>query len=151
MIMDNTLVFSDGQAITADAGSTNVIDLGATGTPYGAASALVRDIGKGGCNISLYVGVVEAFNTLTSLQISLQVDDNAAFSSAKTVAQSAAIPLADLTLGAEIAFPDYVPEGTDERYMRLYYDVTGTAPTTDRKSTRLNSSHYCASRMPSSA
>src|SRR3546814_13234733 len=88
MIMDNTLVFSDGQAITAEAGSTNVIDLGATGTPYGAASALVRDIGKGGCNISLYVGVVEAFNTLTSLQISLQVDDNAAFSSAKTVAQS---------------------------------------------------------------
>src|SRR3546814_10245999 len=110
MIMDNTLVFSDGQAITADAGSTNVIDLGATGTPYGAASALVRDIGKGGCNISLYVGVVEAFNTLTSLQISLQVDDNAAFSSAKTVAQSAAIPLADLTLGAEIAFPDYRSE-----------------------------------------
>src|SRR3546814_10407155 len=78
---------SDLQAITANAGSTNVIDLGATGTPYGAASALVRDIGKGGCNISLYVGVVEAFNTLTSLQISLQVDDNAAFSSAKPVAQ----------------------------------------------------------------
>src|SRR3546814_10335716 len=29
--------------------------------------------------------------------------------------------------------------------------VTGLAWTEDRKSTRLNSSHYCASRMPSSA
>src|SRR3546814_5903208 len=30
-------------------------------------------------------------------------------------------------------------------------DVTDEASTIDRKSTRLNSSHYCASRMPSSA
>src|SRR3546814_7235436 len=28
---------------------------------------------------------------------------------------------------------------------------TGTATSADRKSTRLNSSHYCATRMPSSA
>ena len=26
----------------------------------------------------------------------------------------------------------YVPRGTNERYMRLYYDVTGTAPTTGK-------------------
>lgn len=32
MILDNTLIFSEKQAITADAGSTNVIDIGAAGT-----------------------------------------------------------------------------------------------------------------------
>ena len=30
-------------------------------------------------------------------------------------------------------------------------DITDTMPETDRKSTRLNSSHRCTSRMPSSA
>src|SRR3546814_2750377 len=33
----------------------------------------------------------------------------------------------------------------------VYYVIRGEGETTDRKSTRLNSSHYCASRMPSSA
>src|SRR3546814_9513121 len=36
--------------------------------------------------------------------------------------------------------------------LRWDYDYTGGAPDNpDRKSTRMNSSHYCASRMPSSA
>lgn len=132
MIMDNTLVFSDGQAITADAGSTNVIDLKATGTPYGAAAPVGRDIGKSSHAIPLDIVVTETFNNLTSLVISLQVDDNAAFSSAKTVASSAAIPLASLVAGYRPSFPDYIPEGTDEQYMRLFYDITGTAPTTGK-------------------
>lgn len=132
MIMDNTLVFSDGQAITGDAGSTNVIDLKATDTPYGAGAALARDIGKSSHAIPLNIVVTEAFNNLTSLTISLQVDDNAAFSSAKTVATSAAIPLASLVAGYRPSFPDYIPEGTDEQYMRLYYDVTGTNPSTGK-------------------
>lgn len=132
MIMDNTLVFSDGQAITANAGSTNVIDLNATGTPYGAAAPVGRDIGKSSHAIPLNIVVTETFNNLTSLVISLQVDDNAAFSSAKTVASSAAIPLASLVAGYRPSFPDYIPEGTDEQYMRLFYDITGAAPTTGK-------------------
>ncbi|APL94091.1 Bbp16 family capsid cement protein [Sphingobium indicum] len=131
MIFDNTLLFSDAQAITADAGSTNTIDLGATGTPFGASAALVRDIGKG-CKIPLSISVVEAFNNLTSIEISLQVDDNSGFSSPKTVARSAVIALADLTAGKQIDFPDYIPQGANERYLRLYYDITGTAPTTGK-------------------
>ena len=35
MIFDKQNLFSDAQAITADAASTNVIDLGPTGTPVG--------------------------------------------------------------------------------------------------------------------
>lgn len=132
MIFDNTLLFSDGQAITADAASTNVVDLGDTGTPYGDTRKLVRDIGKGQKPVPLWVSVTEAFNNLTSLEILLQVDDNSAFASPKTVSRSGAIPLADLTAGKPIDYPDYVPQGANERYFRLYYDITGTAPTTGK-------------------
>ena len=58
MIFDRTLLFSNAQAITADAASTDIVDLGATGTVYGAAAALNRDIGKGE-EVALNVQVVE--------------------------------------------------------------------------------------------
>jgi hypothetical protein len=127
MIVDNTLVFSDSQAITADAGSTNVIDIGAAGTAFGHASALARDIGKGN-EIPVLVTVTETFDALTSLNIKVQSDDNAAFSSAKTIAQSGEILLAALVAGYKFTFPAEMPEGSDERYLRLYYDITGTGP-----------------------
>jgi hypothetical protein len=125
------LLFSDKQAITADAASTNVVDLGATGTVYGAAAALVRDVGHG-TRIPLTVNVTESFNNLTSMAISVQVDDNASFTSAKTVFTSPTYTLAQLAAGATYLLPDSIPSGTDERYVRLFYDVTGTAPTLGR-------------------
>lgn len=127
MIFDKETMFCEGQAITADAASTNYIDLGATGTPYGSDTALTRDIGKG-CLVPLSVNVVAAFNTLTTLTVSLQADDNTAFSSAATVA-SKSYTLAELT-GGQLAFPDYIPEGSNQRYLRLFFDVGGTNPTT---------------------
>ena len=90
MIMDRTGLFSNAQAITADAASTNIVDLGATGTVYGAASAMVRDVGPGR-EIPLSVTVVETFTNLTSLAIHVEVDDNSSFSSAKTVFRSPAL------------------------------------------------------------
>lgn len=131
MIMDRSLLFSDGQAITATAASTNVVDLGATGTVYGAASPIVRDIGKGN-DVDLLVTVTESFNNLTSLTISIETDDNAAFSSAKTVYSSPAYALADVATGAKYLLPDVLPVGTAERYVRLKYTVAGTAPTTGK-------------------
>lgn len=131
MIVDNTLVFSDSQAVTATAGSTNVIDIGAAGTAYGHAAAVNRDIGKG-TEIPIVVEVTEAFNNLTSLQISLETDDNAAFSSPATVAQGPTVLLAALTLGAVLTWPSEIPEGVNERYFRLKYTVVGTAPTTGK-------------------
>lgn len=128
MILDNTLVMSDSQPITATAGSTNVIDLGAAGTAYGASAAIPFDMGKGG-EIFITTHVMEAFNNLTSLTISLEVDDNAAFSSPAVVGVGPAILLASLGLGARPAFPARLPEGTNERYVRLKYTVAGTAPT----------------------
>lgn len=127
MIFDATLLFSDAQAITATAVSTNYIDLGATGTPFGGV-ALARDIGPG-TPVPISVTVGAAFNTLTSLTITLEVDDNTSFSSAKAVA-SVVYPLARLTAGAILDFPNYVPQGTNERYFQLRYTVTGSNPTT---------------------
>ena len=132
MIVDDTLVWSDHQAITADAASTNIIDIGAAGTAFGHSAAVRRDIGIG-TSIPVYVTVTEAFDNLTSLTISLQVDNDAAFGSPKTVATSQAYPLADIdAAGVKLFWPAELPEGTDERYVRLYYDVTGTNPTTGK-------------------
>lgn len=128
MIMDRTGLFSENQAVTATAVSTNVVDLGATGTPYGSASAIVRDIGKGE-PVPLYCGVTASFNNLTSLTISIEVDDNAGFSSATTVWTSPAYTLAQLATGAKYLLPDTLPVGVNERYVRLRYTVAGTAPT----------------------
>ena len=131
MIMDRTLLFSDGQAVTATAPSTNVVDLGATGTVYGASAPVVRDIGHGN-DVELAVSVTQSFNNLTSLTISIETDDNAAFSSATTVYTSPAYTLAQLATGAKYLLPDTLPAGVNERYVRLLYTVSGIAPTTGK-------------------
>lgn len=128
-IFSAELLLSDDQAITATAASTNYINLGAPGTPYGAAAALSRDVGKGN-PVPIDIIVTEAFNNLTSLKIDLEVDDNTSFSSAKVV-NTQTIVLADLAVGKKTGMM-YLPEGTDEQYMRINYTVTGTAPTTGK-------------------
>lgn len=126
MLFSQQQLFSDHQAITADAASTNILDTLAAGTPYAAAAAVEKNLGKG-TPIPISVRVTEAFNTLTSLNIRLEVDDNSSFSSAKVV-RTVNVLLADLVVGKDIDFR-YIPKGTDERYIRLYYDVVGTNPT----------------------
>ena len=44
MIIDTTTLFSSAQAITATAASTNIVALGAPGTIYGAATAIISTI-----------------------------------------------------------------------------------------------------------
>lgn len=114
MLLDQQALFSAAQAITATAASTNVIDAGSN-----------KDVGKYG-DIPLLIQVVESFNTLTSLTVTVQTDDNSAFSSATDVL-SLTIPLASLVQGYKspvITLPMKI-----ERYIRLNYTVTGTAPT----------------------
>ena len=128
MIIDATTLFSSAQSITATVASTNIIDLGAPGTIYGAASAIVRDVGRG-ADVPIKCTVVESFNNLTSLIISIETDDNSGFSTPATVFTSPTYVLADLATGARNLLPENVPIGTNERYMRLKYTVAGTAPT----------------------
>lgn len=112
MILDAELEFSDAQAVTAAAASTNIIDLG-----------VARDIGVGE---ELYIRVgVETTMTDTgsdsTLAVTLETDDNAAFASAATVATLVTIP------AVSVAGTEYyirVPIGTTvavERYIRLLY------------------------------
>lgn len=131
MIFDRAEMFSNAQAITATGASTNVLDAGATGTVFGAAAALTRDLGKG-TPIPLAIRVVQNFNNLTSLTIAYQVSDDAAFTTPVTVVTSPAYTLAQLNAsgasGVHIQ-PDSVPAGANKRYHRLLYTVAGTAPT----------------------
>jgi hypothetical protein len=127
MILDNNNMFSDQQAITATADSTNVLDLGAPGTPYGAPAPVEQDVGKANY-IPLMVNVTQAFNNLTSLNVAIQTSpDNSTW----TVGPSETYTLTQLGL-SQLPFPAQLPIGVNARYMKLTYTVTGTAPTTGK-------------------
>ena len=108
-----------GQAITADAYSTDTIDL-----------LQARDVGEGE---SLYMvfTVVQAFNTLTSLDLEVVTSANANLSSHTVIAERNVL-LAGLTAGAQyvIKIPPQVGS-LGERYLGARYDVNGTNPTQD--------------------
>ncbi|MBL4785215.1 MAG: hypothetical protein JKY49_07285 [Cohaesibacteraceae bacterium] len=131
MIFDTQNMFSNQQVLTASTGSTDVIDLGTTGIPYGNAEAIRREKG-GGKKMPLLMQVTEDFNNLTSLEIKVQTSDDSAFGSGVlTHATSGAIPLANLKAGYQFN-PDVVPLAQGEgmhRYMRVNYTLVGTAPT----------------------
>lgn len=114
MLFDAKLLMSNAQAITASAVSTDTIDRGDT-----------KDVGRAG-DIPLVIQVVEAFNTLTSLTIELQADDNFGFNSPRSL-YLVVVPLADLKLGYQTPVIT-LPQKT-ERYLRINYTVTGTVPT----------------------
>ncbi|MGK9045829.1 hypothetical protein KXR63_00515 [Stutzerimonas chloritidismutans] len=117
MLFDAKLLMSSGQAITATAASTDVID---TGNP--------KDYGKDGC-VPLLVQVTESFNNLTSLAIAIQTDSDSAFGSPKTLA-TVTVLAADLVAGYQSPVIT-LPQGC-ERYLRINYTVTGAAPTTGK-------------------
>jgi len=122
MLLDKYLIFSDSQAVTATA-SSETIDLSA-----------YRDIGTGN-PIEVYCTVVEAATAAgaATVTITLETDDNSAFSSATTLYTTAAIGKATLVVGYEPLAGVKVPAGA-ERYLRLTYTVA-TGPLTAGKFT----------------
>ncbi len=114
MILDEQALFSDNQSITTSCESDNILDLGereiAFGTP-----------------VELFIQVTEEFNNLTSLGIKVQTSQTEDFSTYTDLTEQK-ILLADLTQGAQAAIK-FLPKG-NLGYMRLYYTVTGTTPTT---------------------
>jgi hypothetical protein len=119
MILDAQLQFSADQALTATAASTNVIDLGAD-----------RNLGIGAVPLEVLVVVKVASDFTTgdeTYTITVQTDDNAAFSSATTVTPAVAIVGAQAA-GYQVRIP--LPSSTImERYIRLNYTLGGTTPT----------------------
>lgn len=114
-LLDNELIFSRAQAITADAGSTDVIDLrNAVGSAPGNEVRVIANIDQ-------------SFNNLTSLGFIVQTCADPAFGSGVVSHQTITRLLAQLTAGQRIDLGE-VPDGA-LRYLRVFYDVTGTAPT----------------------
>lgn len=117
MLLDAQLQFSASQAITVDAVSTNIIDLG-----------VARQIGVGEPMV-VFIAVIVAADATTgdeTYSFELQTDDNSSFSSATTLFDQD-IPRANLTLGSQHVIA--IPTARVERYIRLNYDVGGTTPT----------------------
>lgn len=125
MILDLESMFSDDQVVTTTAVSTNLIDLGATGTPPLSLTALTRDIGPGTPIEILIQNVAAATGTAPTLVVTLETDDNVGFASAVIKATSATMTSA---VAGQTASIHYVPDGINERFLRLRYTTGGTTP-----------------------
>lgn len=109
MLLSANEIFSEDQALTASAASTNVIPM--NGAHPGDA-------------LKLSVRVTETFSGGTSVAVGLRTDSAAAMSSPVVLWQGPAIAVATLVAGYEFNLPDLPP--TVEAYCDLYYTVVGT-------------------------
>jgi len=110
MILDNSLVMSDAQAVTAAARSTNVIDT--------AKSVPTAGVGAG-YPIKVLFKIDEAFATAATVRIQLQTDGDVAFGSAATLYDSGTVSVAALPLNKTIEV--VLPSTGVERYLSAYY------------------------------
>lgn len=114
MLLDTETLFSDKQAVTATAASTNVIHT---------AAGKIKEIAFG-TPLPLLIQVVEDFAGLTSVKVAVQTAADENFTTPVTLAETAAIPVADLVAGYK--FPiNFMPKG-NLGYTRLMYTVVGT-------------------------
>jgi len=105
MLLDETLVFSEEQAITAEAPSTNVVDQGAAGDAFNA--------------LFVVVNVKEDFaGSISYLDIDVETSDDASFDEPKVLATVQA-PVAALKKGETIAALR-LPFGC-KKFIRLNY------------------------------
>lgn len=136
MIFDLQALFSDKQAVTATANSTNTLDTLAgqaaqaypwyTG-PSAAAVYPIHDSGRG-TPLTILVHVDETFLTLTDLTVSLISSAAANLSSPTTLQSTAAIAAATLVAGYQFRLMAF-PVGTTQRYLGLTYTVGGSSAT----------------------
>jgi hypothetical protein len=119
MILDKLLMFSEAQAVTVTAASTDVIDLGPI-------KGTLRDIGVG-TPIEFWatVNTTATAAGAATLDVQLQTSlDNATW---VTLFDSGALPLANLVAGKRL-FSTKVPQGV-LRYLRANF-VVATGPLT---------------------
>ncbi len=111
MILDEQALFSNKQAVTTSAASTNII----------------KSVGEisYGKEIPVVFQVDEDFAGATSVTFAIQTSANEAFSTPVTLATTAAVPVANLKQGY-ISSMNYMPKG-NLGYIRAYYTVAGTA------------------------
>ncbi|VFS64153.1 Uncharacterised protein [Kluyvera cryocrescens] len=119
MILDKLLMFSEKQAVTATAASTDVIDLGPI-------DGTVRDIGVGE-PLEWFVTTDATATAAGAATVNVNLQTSADNSTWVTLASSGDLALSALTAGKRIV-SQKVPQGV-LRYLRLNY-VVGTGPLT---------------------
>lgn len=119
MLTDKFLYFGEAQAVTATAVSTDYLDFKA-----------FRNIGIGPNDVELFcfVGTTVTAVGAATVTITLETDDNSAFSSATVLYTTAAIPKATLVAGYNALDGIKIPAGC-EQFLRLNYTVA-TGPLT---------------------
>lgn len=121
MFLDAYLLLSDAQAITADAVSTNTVDLG-TSSP-------AREVGTGEeIGVGMAVDVAADITTGDETYAFEVISSAAAALTSPTVLARYTRTAAQLTQGSLHFFP-IPPGGPTQRYIGMNYDVGGTTPT----------------------
>ena len=119
MIIDRQNHFNfGGQAVTVSAPSTDTIDGGVAGLSYGPGSNF----------LATRVGTAFASAGASTLNVSIQTSDSAAFTTFDTVYDSGAIAKAALVANATVQVVDLCALRF-KRYVRVFYTV-GTGPFT---------------------
>lgn len=125
MILDRQNRFSDAQAVTSDAASTDYLDFG----PLASGQA-GRDIGAGEQLRLVVITDTAAESTSTStVTFILQTDEYNDFTTATAVFTSEAIAKATLVAGYKAVDAPVPKLPSNAQYMRVYYDITGAVLT----------------------
>lgn len=119
MILDKLLMFSEKQAVTTTAASTDVIELGPI-------DGTRRDIGVGE-PLEFWVTVDTTATASGAATLNVQLQTSTDNSTWTTIYDSGALALAALTAGKRL-FSAKVPAGV-QKYLRVNYTV-GTGPLT---------------------
>jgi len=119
MILDKLLMFSEAQAVTASAASTDVIDLGPI-------DGTRRDIGVG-YPVELFVNVNTTATAAGAATVNIQLQTSPDNSTWTTLASTSDLALSAMTSGKRV-WSQKVPQGV-QRYLRINY-VVGTGPLT---------------------
>ena len=121
MILDSQLVFSDSQAVTATAVSTNVYDTNAVAGPN-----TIQDIGNGEDIYLVVQTAVTATDTGSdaTLTITLESDSTTNLATSPTVHYSSgAIAFASFATAGTQLIAVRLPAGNYERYLGVRYTV----------------------------
>lgn len=120
MYLDAHNLFSDAQAITSSAASTNLIDLGVANRNLGVGQPVYVVVQ---CDVAM----TDASSNST-VAVTIEQDTAAAFSSA-TAVQTIGTFAAVSAVGTRI-FAAIQPDAITERYIRVYYNVANGVLTT---------------------
>jgi hypothetical protein len=121
MYVDKQAEFSDSQAVTATAISTNVMDL----VSNASGKNPIRDIGTGQdvyLVVQTAVAATDAGNDAT-LAVTLESDDNVALTSATTHFSTGALAFAAFSPAGTVIAAIKLPSGNYERYLGVRYTV----------------------------